>query len=260
MYTSVIIDDEKWVIKSLQAILNTQAYFEVVGVAYNGVTGLDLLIEKKPDLAFVDIKMPGLGGLELLQAANKENLDTVFIIISGHAEFAYVQKAMTQNAIGYCLKPFSSTEIHEAVIRAKEKIDYHLSHIKQQIEQPDTTQSSQNGVKNKTVNAMLSYIHSNYAENISIQQIANHCNLNANYASQLFHQKMHKTFSCYLTGLRLDQAVNLLRSTDMPISEVAAKTGYRDYFYFAKVFKRTLKVTPTEYRKQLEHQEVHPYV
>lgn len=245
MYTAVIIDDEKWVIKSLIALLQNQNYFEVIDEAYNGSTGLSLILDKKPDLAFVDIKMPGLGGLELLQAANLQGSQTVFIIISGHAEFAYVQKAMTQNAIGYCLKPFSPTEIQDTILRACEKLDFLNKYKVQSSGSPPAVDYP---TKNRIVKCMLSYIHEHYTEYLSIQQIAQHCNVNPNYASQLFNQEMDKTFSCYLTELRIEEAVRLLQTTDLPVSEVAAKIGYRDYFYFAKVFKKTRGITPTAYR------------
>lgn len=249
MYRAVIIDDEKWVIKSLRALLLNQEYFEITGEAYNGLTGLQLILDQRPDLAFVDIKMPGLGGLELLQAANLEKVDTVFTIISGHAEFAYVQKAMTQNAIGYCLKPFSPTEIQDSILRAYEKVEFLHSMEKKKKEQKEEDLPIF-PVKNRIVRCMLSYIHEHCSECISIQQVAEHCSVNPNYASQLFNQEMNKTFSCYVTELRIEQAVKLLQDTDLPVSEIALKTGYRDYFYFAKVFKKTMGITPTAYRNR----------
>ena len=215
MYRAVIIDDEKWVIKSLRALLLNQEYFEITGEAYNGLTGLQLILDQRPDLAFVDIKMPGLGGLELLQAANLEKVDTVFTIISG----------------------------------AYEKVEFLHSMEKKKKEQKEEDLPIF-PVKNRIVRCMLSYIHEHCSECISIQQIAEHCSVNPNYASQLFNQEMNKTFSCYVTELRIEQAVKLLQDTDLPVSEIALKTGYRDYFYFAKVFKKTMGITPTAYRNR----------
>lgn len=251
MYTAVIIDDEKWVVKSLQFVLKNQDYFEVIGEAYNGPTGLDLILEKKPDLAFVDIKMPGMGGLELLQAANSEKAETIFIIISGHAEFAYVQKAMSQNAIGYCLKPFSSTEIQEGLQRAYERVHTKYLLKEKQMEEDEQVDFSTN---NRIVKSMLHYIHDNYCTNISIQQIADHCSINSNYASQLFNKIIGQTYNSYLTDLRLKQAVKLLQNTDLAVAEIASEVGYRDYFYFAKVFKKSMGITPTSFRNGGENE------
>lgn len=111
MYQAIVIDDEKWVVKSLIATIKNQDYFEITTEFYDGLSGLEYIRIHQPALAFVDVRLPGMGGLEILQAAHAEGLSTLFIMISGHAEFAYAQKAMFHNAIGYCLKPFSRSEL-----------------------------------------------------------------------------------------------------------------------------------------------------
>ena len=118
MYHAVIIDDEKWVVKSLIATIKDQSMFDITAEFYNGTSGLEYIRTRKPDLAFVDIRMPGMGGLDILQTTHAEGLPTLFIMISGHAEFAYAQKAMFHNAIGYCLKPFSKSELIDAMNKA----------------------------------------------------------------------------------------------------------------------------------------------
>ncbi len=247
MYQAVIIDDEKWVVKSLLATIKGQTFFEIIGEAYDGVTGLSLIETKKPDLAFVDIQIPGMGGLELLKAAQLAGLPTVFIVISGHAEFAYAQKAMLYNAIGYCLKPFSKSELMDAMEKACHLIESQKSkEIKKEEVYPVTPPPLKVG--NKMVNKMLEYMHENYQQDISIQNLADLCNINQNYASQLFSQEVGEPFSTYLTNLRIQQSMDLLRSTDLPVAQISIAVGYKDYFYFAKVFKRTAGVTPTAFR------------
>ena len=104
-YRAIIIDDEKWVVRSLVSTIRDQQYFNIIGEAYDGISGMEMIEELKPELAFVDIRIPGMSGLDILNAANTKKLDTLFIVISGYAEFAYALKAMYHNAIGYCLKP-----------------------------------------------------------------------------------------------------------------------------------------------------------
>lgn len=118
MYQAIVIDDEKWVVKSLIATIKNQEYFEITEEFYDGLSGLDYIRLHQPDLAFVDVRIPGMGGLDILQAAHAEGLRTLFIMISGHAEFAYAQKAMFHNAIGYCLKPFSASELMDSIAKA----------------------------------------------------------------------------------------------------------------------------------------------
>ena len=258
MYRAVIIDDEKWVIKSLIAILNKHPNLEIVGEAYNGPSGLDLITRNKPDIVFIDIKMPGFGGLEILQKVNELDLPSVCIIISGHAEFAYAQKAMSQNAIGYCLKPFSPAEINDALERAYRIIEEKRSGTTSGIEKKlmhdinslEDISAEAVSTENEIVKKILACIHKRFDKNISIQQLAQECNVNANYASQLFNQEVGEKFNLYLTKLRLDKAQQLLRETNLPVSNIASMSGYNDYFYFAKVFKKSIGMTPKEYRSQ----------
>ncbi len=248
MYKAVIIDDEKWVIRSLRAMIaKNDRDFETVGEAYNGVQGWNLMMQLRPDLAFVDVRMPGMGGLELMQKANETHIPTLFAVISGYAEFAYAQKAIVNRAIGYCLKPFSQSEIDETLQKAKQILgERRLSAPAEQI---TVQQPFRRGlVKNETVLRMIAYLNENFREEISIQQLADLCSINPNYASQLFSRELGETYTSYLTKLRIGYAAKLLRQTNLTVTQIADKTGYKDYFYFAKVFKKYMGVTPSAYR------------
>ena len=253
MYRAIIIDDEKWVVKSLIATLKDMEHFRIEAELYDGLSAMRYLKENQPDLAFVDVRLPGMGGLEILQEANSLGLKTLFIVISGHAEFAYAQKAMLHNAIGYCLKPFSHSELSDAVEKARQLLE------KRRQDEPSVSASDSSAdsgpaavTKNKAVNMMLDYIQGHYMEDISIQTLADLCSINPNYAGQLFKQKMDQTFNSYLTNMRIREAIRLLTATDMPVALVAASVGYQDYFYFAKVFKKITGATPSSYRQEEE--------
>lgn len=256
MYHAIVIDDEKWVVKSLIATIRDQNYFEITNEFYDGLSGLEYIRAHQPDLAFVDVRLPGMGGLEILQATHAEKLRTLFIMISGHAEFAYAQKAMFHNAIGYCLKPFSASELMDAMQKA-----YQILERQKNVEELPDDSDKQAFCPNhltcnhKSIQQIIDYTEQHYREDISIQDLADHCSINANYASQLFRQETNITFINYLTSLRIDHAAWLLLHTDMPVFQIATEVGYRDYFYFAKVFKRVISCTPTDYRKKMSPPE-----
>lgn len=73
-------------------------------------------------------------------------------------------------------------------------------------------------------------------------------NLNPNYISQVFKKSAGTTFSHYLTNLRINQARKLLTTTSQSINEVSLQSGFNDYFYFLKAFKKATGKTPGEYR------------
>ncbi|WP_308636214.1 response regulator [Paenibacillus silvisoli] len=124
MYRAMIVDDEQWVVKNLLDSVDWARFgFTVVGTETNSPKALQLMKELNPDVAFVDIRMPEISGLELIKKCNEMQLDTLFIVVSGFAEFSYVQKCMNLGALGYCLKPIEEEEIVPLLKKAKDKLD-----------------------------------------------------------------------------------------------------------------------------------------
>ena len=107
----------------------------------------------------------------------------------------------------------------------------------------------------KSVQAMIDYTENHYREDISIQDLADHCSINANYASQLFKHETGTSFISFLTALRMEHAEWLLSHTADPVFQIAAAVGYSDYFYFARVFKKVKGYTPTSYRKSVKGED-----
>ncbi|WP_165822693.1 response regulator [Paenibacillus montanisoli] len=128
MYRAMIVDDEQWVVKNLLDSVDWARYgFTVVGTETQSPKALQLMQELNPDVAFVDIRMPEISGLELIKKCNEMQLDTLFIVVSGFAEFSYVQKCMNLGALGYCLKPIEEEEIVPLLKKAKDKLDDRLA-------------------------------------------------------------------------------------------------------------------------------------
>jgi len=245
MYRMIFVDDEVWVVKSLRSLVKDHERFVEAGEARDGAGALALLREVKPHLAFVDIQMPGMNGLVLLEEAAKAELPTLFIIVSGYAEFAYVQKAMFHGAIGYCLKPFSKADLFACMDKAALLLD---ERRKAEARPPEEAARGAGKPQNRLIARMTGFVSENFRRNISVQDMADFCGVNPSYAGQLFRQHTGETFNTYLNRLRMQRAEKLLSATEMSIAEVARESGYRDYFYFAKVFRKYRGVTPSEYR------------
>ena len=96
MLTVLLVDDEPFILQGLKILVDwNEEGFEIAGTASDGQEALDFLQLNQVDLIITDIKMPGIGGLELLEKIRKEKLsEAYFVILSGYAEFSYAQKAM----------------------------------------------------------------------------------------------------------------------------------------------------------------------
>ena len=91
------------------------------------------------------------------------------------------------------------------------------------------------------------YILDHYMERVSLEQVASAINISPGYLSTIFRQSTGTRFTDYVTGVKIDQAKRLLRETDYKVYEVSEMLGYQNAYYFSKVFKKIVGMTPSEY-------------
>ncbi|MBD2844016.1 response regulator [Paenibacillus sp. IB182496] len=97
----------------------------------------------------------------------------------------------------------------------------------------------------------ITYMEDHLTEDMTLKQIADYSNLSASYFGVLFKQHTGKSYVNYFNQLRVDKALELLRSSDRKIYEIAEAVGFASLPYFNRVFKQVLAMTPNEYRKRL---------
>ena len=111
----VLADDHALVRAGFRSLLEALAGVQVVGEAADGREALRLIGELRPDLALIDIAMPGLNGLEVVARGAKEHPRTRVIVVSMHAQDEYVRRALVAGAAGYMLKHADSRELEMAI-------------------------------------------------------------------------------------------------------------------------------------------------
>lgn len=95
----------------------------------------------------------------------------------------------------------------------------------------------------------IEYIEKFYVNEICVEDVANHININKVYFSQIFKKETGQNFIDFLTGIRMEKAKSLLVTTGNKIYDVAMAVGFENYRYFTKLFKDITGMTPVEYRK-----------
>lgn len=101
----IVADDQVLFVDLLQSIIDSRAGdFKIVGVAHNGTEARDKVFALKPDIALLDIKMPGINGVELTKEIVSKIPDTKVIILTTFADDEYVDAAIAHGASGYLLK------------------------------------------------------------------------------------------------------------------------------------------------------------
>ncbi len=104
--------------------------------------------------------------------------------------------------------------------------------------------------KNKLVSDIDSYITENITSPISIDDICDEFNITKNYLYEISHSFFNTTIKDYIIIKRLELAKHYLTTTRIPISEVSTKSGFSDYNYFIRIFKKRIGYTPLVFRKK----------
>ena len=109
--------------------------------------------------------------------------------------------------------------------------------------------------KNSALNALQPYvekavqfIQDNYAEKITIKDIAHHVRIHPSYLSAIFRKNLDQSVNSYINFHRINVAKQMLRSSDLSITDIALQTGFYDAQHFLKTFKKNTGLTPSEYR------------
>jgi len=104
MMRLLLVDDDKLVTESLEAILSAQADIEVAGTCENGRESLAFLEEETVDIVLMDIRMPVMDGIEATARIKKEHPDVKVLVLTTFRDFRHVHQALYAGADGYMLK------------------------------------------------------------------------------------------------------------------------------------------------------------
>lgn len=145
----LVVDDELGPRESMRMIL--KPYYNVI-TAENGEIALKLIKEFPIDIMTLDLKMPGLSGLEVLKEVRKYSPDTEIIIISGYGTLQTANEAMKYGVVNFVTKPFDVFDIITAVERSLERkrFNYKLNHFFKEILSEDTTLTSNDKEEKKS--------------------------------------------------------------------------------------------------------------
>ncbi|WP_336604321.1 response regulator transcription factor [Paenibacillus sp. MMS18-CY102] len=119
----LIVDDEPAIREGMTTLITWENYgFEVCGTAANGREALEKANRLEPDLMLVDIRMPGMTGLELIEQLREKDGQCHILILSGYSDFDYARKAIGYRVDGYMLKPVDEDELCENLERIRDSL------------------------------------------------------------------------------------------------------------------------------------------
>ena len=112
MYKLFIADDEAIIREGLRCLLDWETLgFTIAGEAANGDAALQFLLSETPDLVLLDIRMPGMSGLDVVRIAREHGYDGKVVILSGYSDFNYARTAIRYGVLSYLTKPIDEEEM-----------------------------------------------------------------------------------------------------------------------------------------------------
>ncbi len=237
----LIADDEDTIRNGIAKYIQLHTdRFDKIYLAANGKEALDMILRDKPDIMFLDVQMPLMTGIEVMQEARRADALPYTMILSAYDEFKYCQQALRLGAKEYLLKPVRSSDILRMV-------NYAADELFGVVEQPRMESAEE---KDYLVELAREYVEEHYYENLMLADVAQKVGISAGYLSTLFQRQMAKGFVDYLNEIRVEHACAYLRQNYLKTYEIAYKVGFRDEKYFSRVFKKIKGQSPSEYRKQ----------
>jgi two-component system response regulator YesN len=238
----LIAEDEDSIRVSIENYVrrHTVVFDEVFGAA-TGQEALDIIFRYRPRVMLLDIQMPLKDGPAVLKEATAAGACPKTIILSGHNDFSYAQKAIRYGVADYLLKPCRSTEILEKLERL----------AGEGREDDEARPDAGAPAGNRLVEDALHYMREHYPEPVTQPLVAQVLGVTPGYLSTLFTRHTGSGFSDCLNKIRIEHACDYYLDGQMKTYEIAFRVGFHDEKYFSSVFKKIMGVTPSQYRQSL---------
>lgn len=238
MYRVMLIDDEPSARNLLKASINWESLdMEVVGEAGSGIEAINTIDDINPDIAFVDISMPFMNGIEFTEVASKRYPNLSIIIMTAFDEFEYARKCVRLPVFEYMLKPFVRSEVTQVLERLKGELDQKVIQDEGAVEE----------VPPDTISQIKKYIQENYTDSkLNLTSTAQTFGFNVSYLSRKFKQETGQSFLEYLNECRMERAMRMAKA-NIKMFVTSAEVGIPDSNYFGRCFKKYTGMSYSDY-------------
>ena len=220
--------------------------------AKNGREAVEAFLIHRPQVAILDIEMPGVTGLEAARQIRESGHPCMILFLTAFDKFSYAREAITLRALDYLLKPCQEQELILTVEEALHLYDRLGANPEAVLRGDIADGAGEEDLADRRMGQIREnierYIREYYSTEISMQSVARAMNYSDAYFCKLFKQCFKVNFSAWLNEYRIDRAREMLQNTRLSVREVSTACGYSDANYFARVFKRVTGKTPSEYR------------
>ncbi len=257
----LLVDDEIIAIKGIKAGIDWSSLpFDEILSATSAEEARSYFEKQTIDIMLCDIEMPDEDGLSLLKWVRMREYRTECIFLTCHDEFDFAKKALQLKGMDYLLKPVPYKQLEKILMDASEKVkeryieEKYIEYGRERIEEiAESSRETRERIDTKKVaESVKQYIRQHYMEDISAESLGKQVYLSADYLFRIFKKEMHTTPGEYILEVRMFNAGELLKQTDLSVARVAISVGYNNYSYFTKIFKKYYGITPRQYRRKYQ--------
>lgn len=243
----LIVEDNPDVVLYLRSLLDNHYHLKV---ATEGLAGLNLALEHVPDIILSDVMMPGMDGFQLCGAL-KTDLRTShipIILLTAKADLPSRIEGLQHGADAYLTKPFEKAELFvrlEKLVELRKRLQERYSNAGAAIT-PQAGTHLEDAFIQQVRGILEAHIGDEY---FSIPDLCKTLAMSRAQLYRKFQALTDQSVAHYFRSLRLLKAGELLRRTDLHISEIAFQVGFKDPAHFTRAFTGEFGVNPSEWRK-----------
>lgn len=243
MFRVFLVDDEELIVKQIaDSVPWMDNGFEVIGMETNSERAVERVLELKPDVVFTDLRMPYLDGHTFMKQVREYGLETEFVMLSAYGTFEDARTFFQQEGFDYLLKPLQLPEVQLVLEKLAKKLS---GKYPERNDEPEEAM-------NPAFNELVEYVGNHFYEKFTLEQLGRRFGLSAGYICTLFAKYYNTTLTCFVTKARMEYAAKLMGEHRSSLKSIAEDCGYKDYFYFNKVFKGYYGMAPSQYTEQPE--------
>ncbi len=237
MYTVMIVDDEIEIRDGMRSYFPwNKIGFDVTDVAKSGEEALEKLNRAPTHIVLLDIRMPGMSGLEVARILHERNSPSMVVMLSAYRDFEYARQAMSYGVRHYVLKSIRYQEMIETFEKIKREMDA-------LIELPDVNYK-------EGVERLLKRYVTEHLREATLEGAAASIGKSISFTSAFFKRQTGMQFGEYMQKQRMERAAELLTDVRLKTFEVSEQVGYATPKSFARTFKKHYGVSPRQWRGQ----------
>jgi YesN/AraC family two-component response regulator len=223
----LLVDDAPEFRQACTALLADWGY-----AVFEATCGEDALLQTEStdfDIILLDLKMPGMGGMECLRRLKENECTAEIIILTGYGTVSAAVEAIKKGAYEFVEKPFAPRELVAKIEDARAR---------------------QEARKIKYDDPLVAYVKEEATQIQGREQVAERFRISMDTVTSRVRRATGQGFREFLHYCRLEEACRLLEQTSMEISQVAKRTGFHTISHFSRVFRTQMGQAPTQYRRQ----------